>query len=186
MLALALTACGGSDKKSDPTTAPTDETEATDGETETTEDETETTEDDTETTVDEGELSPLAKEFAESFSSSSGIELPNDEIECLTDGIMDEFSVSELIALGEDVTATPDRDTMTRVGLIMDDCVSSESLAALFESQGIPAEAAACVADALAGEYHLSDIMLAGLYPDDADSQAVVEAVGTIAADCMA
>lgn len=198
LVVVSFAACGGSSKNADPTTV-ADETDDPDSDTTEGDDPSETTEpvetptsDDgeptgDETTVpDEDELSPLAAELAESFSSAAGADLPNEEIECLTSGILDAFEVSELIELGQDPDAAPDRDTMVRVGAVMDECVSTESLAAIFEAQGMPAEAATCVAEALGGEYTLSDIMMAGLYPDEPESKATLESIGTIGIECMA
>jgi len=174
----------GRDKAADPTTAAenSDDTEETD---DTDSDTTEGDDGDETTVPDEDELSPLAAELAESFSGAAGADLPNDEIECLTSGILDAFEVSELIELGQNTDATPDRDTMVRVGAVMDECVSNESLAAIFEAQGMPAAAAECVADALGGEFTLSDIMMAGLYPDEPESQATLESIGNIGVECM-
>ncbi len=177
---LAFAACGGDDDK------PIDAAEGSDDESDDSNttaddsDDTETTEDTTQETSDEpddGEdLSPFAREFAEGFASTAGFDLPDDEIQCLADGVLDEFSFSELSELGES-GETPGPDMIARVGPLFDDCISTDTLVTLFVDQGIPEDAATCMSETIA----FSDLMAAGLDPESTQAAAMQEQV----LDCM-
>ena len=162
-LALTLTACGGSDKSVDA---------ADDA------DKVDTTDDDTGTTEgDEGDLSPFAREFAEGFSSSAGFDLPDGEIQCLADAVLDEFSFKELTSFQSEADVTADPAIVARLGSLFDDCVSTETMVSLFVDQGVPLAAAECVAE----EVTFSRLIDAGLNPDSAET----EALGQLMVDCM-
>jgi hypothetical protein len=180
VLTLTLAACGGSDKTVDGAD-PGDEVESTDtteDDTETTEDDTETTEDDTYKTEDEtGDLSPFAREFAEGFSQGAGFELPDDEIQCLANAVLDEFSFQELTSFQSEADVTADPEIVARLGALFDDCVSADTMVTILVDQGIPQATAECVSEQIS----FSQLIDAGLNPDSPET----DALGDVVLDCV-
>ena len=180
--ALVAAACGGSDDpKAD---EDSDTTEATDDDTETTDDT-----DDTETTEPaDSDLSSFAQDFAEGFSESAGFSLPDDEIECITEAMIDELSFDELTAISESATA-PDGEIVETIATIFDDCTSSERVKDALGAQiptGVDDEVAPCILDAAAEEFTLGDFLRIGVGTDDELVTAFQTRFQEIGAECGA
>ncbi len=184
VLTLTLAACGGSDKTvdaaddSDTTEEDSDTTEedsdTTEEDSDTTDDDSDTTEDDSETTEGESDdLSPFAREFAEGFSEGAGFDLPDAEIQCLADAVLDEFSFSELTSFQSESDVTSDPEVVARLGALFDECVSIDTMVGLFVDQGVPQEAAECVAN----EITFSQLIDIGLNPDSPDADAIGDVI---------
>ncbi len=152
---LAFAACGGDDDTS------------IDASEDASKDESDDTTEDTEGSDDE-DLSPFAREFAEGFASTAGFDLPENEIQCLADGVLDEFSFTELVELGES-GETPGPEMIARVGPLFDDCISTDTLVTLFLDQGVPEATAVCLSETIA----FSELMATGLDPNGEQSAAV-------------
>lgn len=156
----------------------------------------------TTTTSDTGTGSEIsnAEDLVESLSSQLAVaDSPFDDeaAECFAQGVVDEIGFERMVALGatnpgassEDVFSQMSEDEIDTIADLGLGCLDMHALFVdQFVSQGLPQEAAVCIADGVAGAPFLHDMVVAAMLGEDVDPMTDPEAstlIMNLVTQCM-